>query len=93
MSDRSVLAESIFASMLEACDQPLEVAVESASVGPALDGQHDARVAQARSLSLRVRCFHVISVGHSSPPAWGPPSTASMTPASPRWGLESDSEK
>jgi protein-tyrosine-phosphatase len=43
---RAVLAESIFSLMLAECDQPLDVVVESASIGPAVDGQHDSRVVQ-----------------------------------------------
>ena len=36
----------MFRSMLEACERPLNVAVESASIGPAVEGAHDMRVAQ-----------------------------------------------
>jgi hypothetical protein len=46
---RAVLAESIFSSMLAARDQLLDVVVESASIGPAVDGQHDSRVVQVSS--------------------------------------------
>ena len=47
---RSVLAEAVFRQMLAACERPLDVAVESASIGPAVEGQHDPRVAQAKIL-------------------------------------------
>ena len=49
---RSVLAESIFASLLEGSDERLHVEVESASVGPAYEGGHDSRVVQVRRLRL-----------------------------------------
>ena len=40
-----MLAEAIFQKMLKAAPLPLNIAVESASVGPAVGGPHDPRVA------------------------------------------------
>ena len=43
---RSVLAEAIFAQLLECSEERLHVEIESASVGPAYEGGHDPRVLQ-----------------------------------------------
>jgi hypothetical protein len=45
---RSVLAEAISLEMLRGCGEEVPVTVESASVGPALGGDHDARVLHVR---------------------------------------------
>jgi len=41
-----VLAEAIFASLLERSEERPHVEVESASVGPAYEGGHDPRIVQ-----------------------------------------------
>ncbi|KAK9814279.1 hypothetical protein WJX72_003320 [[Myrmecia] bisecta] len=52
---RSVLAEAVFRQCLENSAQPLDIEVESASVGPALSGEHDARVeVAAREFGLQL---------------------------------------
>ncbi|KAK9798148.1 hypothetical protein WJX73_009718 [Symbiochloris irregularis] len=55
---RSVLAEAMFKRLLASSKVPLDVTAESASIGPAADGPHDARVmavAQEAGLSLSPR--------------------------------------
>ena len=50
---RSVLAEAMFKRLLASTRVPMDVVAESASIGPAADGPHDARVASvAREAGL-----------------------------------------